>query len=89
MRLRGDPAALLVEVANAAAGREEALTGSGTGLGLQGLRERVAACGGTLEAGATPTAAGACARLPRRAAGDAADPPPPAGWGPATEARTR
>ena len=67
MLVCGDREALLVEVANAHAPEESALTGVGTGTGLQGLRERVAACGGTLEAG--PTADGGWllgARLPRR-----------------------
>ncbi len=49
----GDPDWLAVEVTNTAAGDEAALTGSGTGNGLRGLRERVAACGGTVEAGPT------------------------------------
>ena len=67
MLVRGQPDALVVEVENAAAPREVALAGAGTGHGLQGLRERVAACGGTLEAG--PTHDGGwrlAARLPRR-----------------------
>jgi signal transduction histidine kinase len=65
--VRGDREALLIEVINAAAAREAALAGSGTGTGLQGLRERVGACGGVLEAG--PMADGGwrlSARLPRR-----------------------
>ena len=49
----GDPDRLAVEVTNTAAGDEAALTGSGTGNGLRGLRERVAACGGTVESGPT------------------------------------
>jgi signal transduction histidine kinase len=39
---------------------------------LQGLRERVGACGGTLEAGPTPEAGWRlAARLPRRVAASA------------------
>ena len=49
--VRGEPEALLVAVENGPAGDEAALAGVGTGSGLIGLRERVAACGGTLEAG--------------------------------------
>jgi signal transduction histidine kinase len=67
VRVRGDPEALVVEVTNAPAGREPALAGVGTGTGLRGLRERVAACGGTLDA--EPTRDGGWrlgARLPRR-----------------------
>lgn len=65
--LRGDREALLVEVTNAAAASEGALAGFGTGTGLQGLRERLAACGGTLEAGLTPDRGWRlAARLPRR-----------------------
>ena len=56
---------LLVEVVNAPPTAEGALDGAGTGTGLVGLRERVGAAGGALEAG--PTAAGGwrlAARLP-------------------------
>jgi signal transduction histidine kinase len=66
VRIRGDRKALLVEVANAPTRTEAALAGAGTGTGLQGLRERVGACGGVLETG--PTADGGwqlSARLPR------------------------
>jgi signal transduction histidine kinase len=49
--VRGDRDGLLVEVANAPTSRERALAGAGMGTGLQGLRERVAAHGGTLHAG--------------------------------------
>ncbi len=58
----------MVEVRNAPSARERALAGTGTGTGLLGLRERVAACGGTLEAG-REAAGGWCVRaaLPRRA----------------------
>ena len=65
--VRGEPEALLVEVTNDAADDERALAGAGTGSGLQGLHERVAACGGTLQTG--PRADGGWwlrARLPRR-----------------------
>jgi signal transduction histidine kinase len=65
--LRGEDDALVVEVENAPTMHEVALAGAGTGHGLQGLRERVAACGGTLEAGATPDGGWRlAARLPRR-----------------------
>jgi signal transduction histidine kinase len=69
VRVRGDREALVIEVTNAPAEREPALAGVGTGTGLRGLRERAAACGGTLEAG--PTRDGGWrlgARLPRRVA---------------------
>ena len=49
------------------AGGEPELQGVGTGNGLGGLRERIDACGGTLDAG--PTADGGwrvAARIPRR-----------------------
>jgi signal transduction histidine kinase len=65
--------AAVVEVVNGPARHEPALAGSGTGSGIRGLRERVAACGGTLDAG--PLDDGGwrlTARLPRRAAGQAA-----------------
>ena len=65
--VRGEPHTLTVDVANSAAAGDAGLGGLGTGTGLQGLRERVGACGGTLEAG--PTAEGGwllSARLPRR-----------------------
>ena len=67
--VRGDRDGLLVEVANGPAAAESALAGAGLGTGLQGLRERVVVCGGTLEAG--PTDEGGwllSARLPRRIA---------------------
>jgi signal transduction histidine kinase len=66
--LRGDQGTLLVEVANAAAPGDEALAGHGTGNGLRGLRERVGAIGGRLDAG--PSDAGGwrvAAQLPYRA----------------------
>jgi signal transduction histidine kinase len=67
--VRGDREALLVEVTNAPAAIEGALAGVGTGRGLQGMGERVGACGGTLEAGPTPDGGWRIsARLPRRIA---------------------
>jgi signal transduction histidine kinase len=65
--VRGEPDGLVVEAVNGPAAAEPALTGSGTGNGLRGLRERVGACGGQFEAG--PTGDGGwqvAARLPRR-----------------------
>jgi signal transduction histidine kinase len=65
--LRGGVDAIDVEVRNAAAAREPELQGVGTGNGLGGLRERIDACGGTVDAG--PTADGGwrvAARIPRR-----------------------
>jgi signal transduction histidine kinase len=65
--VRGGPEALTVEVKNGAAGDEELFTGFGTGTGIQGVRERVAACGGTAEAGPVPGGGWALrADLPRR-----------------------
>jgi signal transduction histidine kinase len=67
VHVHGGREAILVEVANDPAQGETAFAGAGTGTGLQGLRERVGACGGTFEAG--PTGAGGwrlSARLPRR-----------------------
>jgi signal transduction histidine kinase len=49
--VRGATGAVDVEVVNDAAQDAESLTGHGTGNGLRGLRERVGACGGRLEAG--------------------------------------
>jgi signal transduction histidine kinase len=67
--VRGHKDALVVEVVNAPSDMEGALAGAGTGTGVQGLRERVGACAGTLEAG--PSADGGWrlrASLPRRVA---------------------
>ena len=67
VRVRGGPEALTVEVENAPADSEAALAGAGTGTGIQGLRERVGACGGRLEAGPTPSGGWRLgASLPRR-----------------------
>jgi signal transduction histidine kinase len=67
--VRGDGEALLVEVTNAAAAGDRDLAGVGTGMGLQGLRERVGSLGGTLEAGPAPDGGWRLsARLPRRVA---------------------
>jgi signal transduction histidine kinase len=49
--VRGGGGAIEVEVVNDAAGDAEDLAGHGTGNGLRGLRERVGAGGGRLEAG--------------------------------------
>jgi signal transduction histidine kinase len=69
VRLRGGEDAIDVEVRNGAARREEELTGAGTGNGLAGLRERLDACGGTLDAGPLPEGGWrVAARIPRSAA---------------------
>lgn len=52
--VRGGAEALVIEVANGPAVGSDDLAGAGTGSGLMGLRERVVACGGTLEAGPQP-----------------------------------
>ena len=49
--VRGGAGAIEVEVVNESAGDAEGLAGHGTGNGLRGLRERVGAGGGRLEAG--------------------------------------
>jgi signal transduction histidine kinase len=69
VRLDGDHEALIVEVTNGPARSETTLAGAGTRTGLQGLRERVGACGGALEAGTTADGGWRLrARLPRRVA---------------------
>jgi signal transduction histidine kinase len=69
VHLSGDRRELLVELINDPAESEATLAGAGTGTGLQGLRERVGACGGTLEAGPRPDGGWHLrARLPRRIA---------------------
>jgi signal transduction histidine kinase len=75
VRVRAGRDDLAVEVENDAAGREAALAGAGTGNGLRGLRERIDACGGRLEAGPTPAGGWLLsARLPRRVGARAAHP---------------
>jgi len=54
--VRGEREALVVEVSNEPANADGALSGAGTGNGLRGLRERVDAFGGTLDAGPRPDA---------------------------------
>lgn len=56
--VHGDAAILVVEVENAPADHEASLVGAGTGTGIAGLRERVGALGGALDAGPTAPAAG-------------------------------
>jgi signal transduction histidine kinase len=67
--VRGESSELVVEVQNGPATDDASLAGTGTGNGLHGLRERAAACAGTLEAGPTPSGGWLVrARLPRRVA---------------------
>jgi len=67
VRVRAGHDDLTVEVENDATDRRPSLAGTGTGNGLRGLRERVDACGGRLEAGPTPGDGWLLsARLPRR-----------------------
>jgi signal transduction histidine kinase len=64
--VRGERESLVVEVRNGAASGDATLAGAGTGHGLTGLRERLGAIGGMLEA--TPEAGGGWvvrARIPR------------------------
>ena len=49
--VRGDPQALLLEVANGPAVVASPLQGDGTGNGLRGLKERADECGATIHAG--------------------------------------
>ncbi len=67
--LRGGEDAIDVEIRNAATGSEPQLRGAGTGNGLAGLRERIDAAGGSLDAGPLPDGGWrVAARIPRRAA---------------------
>jgi signal transduction histidine kinase len=67
VRVRGGDDALDVEVANGAARARDELSGAGTGNGLAGLRERVDAFGGSLQAGPVPGGGWlVAARIPRR-----------------------
>ncbi|MCA1679481.1 MAG: histidine kinase, partial [Actinobacteria bacterium] len=50
VRVRSERETLLVEVVNGPATRDKALVPSGSGNGLRGLRERVSASGGTIDA---------------------------------------
>jgi signal transduction histidine kinase len=69
VRVRGDADTLELEVVNGPAPRAAALAGMGTGNGLRGLRERVQACGGRLDAGPLPQGGWRVAvRLPQRPA---------------------
>jgi signal transduction histidine kinase len=70
--VRGQPEALELEIVNGPAPSSSTLAGHGTGNGLRGLRERLGACGGRLDAG--PTEDGGwtvAARVPRRVAANA------------------
>jgi signal transduction histidine kinase len=67
--VRSDREALVIEVENTAAPREDVLVGAGTGNGLLGLRERVGELSGRLDAGRTPDGGWRlAARLPGRVA---------------------
>jgi signal transduction histidine kinase len=67
--LRCDEEAIGIEVRDAGAGSEPELRGAGTGNGLAGLRERIDAFGGSLDAGPLPGGGWrVAARIPRRAA---------------------
>lgn len=69
VRVRGNAEALVVDIENDPGAAESALGGAGTGNGLRGLRERVGACGGTLEAARTADGGWrVAARLPRQTA---------------------
>jgi signal transduction histidine kinase len=76
--LRQDGGYVYVDVVNEG-GAAPAAFGDGTGTGLDGMRERAAALGGTLDAGARPGGGFAVrARLPLPAAAPAAESEPPA-----------
>ena len=67
VRVSAEPEAVIVEVFNEPAPAASVLGGHGTGNGIRGIRERVSACGGQLEAG--PTTDGGWrihARIPAR-----------------------
>ena len=65
--VRADAQTLTVEVANGPAAGHTALTGTGTGNGLRGLRERLSEQDATLDAGPTPDGGWlVTASLPRR-----------------------
>jgi len=67
VRLCGEAGELLVEVVNGPRTGPVAPAGVGTGNGLRGLRERVSACGGSLDAGPQPGGGWRLATLlPRR-----------------------
>ena len=84
VRVRGDAETLELEVVNGPAPRAAALAGMGTGNGLRGLRERVQACGGRLDAGPLPRG-----RLARGRAAAPAGPPPRCPPRPPPAARSR
>ena len=84
VRVRGDAETLELEVVNGPAPRAAALAGMGTGNGLRGLRERVQACGGRLDAGPLPRG-----RVARRRAAAPARPPPRSPPRPPPAARRR
>jgi signal transduction histidine kinase len=74
--VRGAHDELAIEVTNAATKTEATLAGAGTGNGIRGLRERVGAVGGRVEAGATPDGGWRLrAALPRRIVAPAAQSP--------------
>ena len=66
--VNGEPDRVAVSVVNGPAHAEADLSGTGTGNGVRGLRERVGARGGTVEAGPTPDGGWRLrASVPRRA----------------------
>jgi signal transduction histidine kinase len=68
--------AVRVTVSDAGAGSPDPPSGAG-GVGLVGMRERVEALGGTLDAGPTPTGWQVAARIPRALRVDRPHPPAP------------